>query len=833
VLTFLLLLGIGLHPVERFAREHPGSQRFQSADGQRLVHASGFLVDTGTRRPEDAARAFLSSHGAAFGVTEREILVLKGGPAPGAVGAVHFQRTIEGLPVFGGDLVVGVDEHGRVFLVNGGPVAASVSGRHSFGEVAAQRAAVSSFKGGVRGAGPATVAAGWRAFGASMRAVYRVDFIAQRPAGDWRAFVDGEIGAVLFREDVRSYATAAGRVFEVSPTETLASACSLNGSGHSFCASPVSVTIPNLVTGANLAGSQTTVYNCKGADYPTTPGTVATSCGAPVDAAGGAFNFNFDSTYKDKADDFAAAMAYYHLDKHVSFLKSIDPTLPPAGTTSSGSSRAVRGSLPALVNAFQNAAPLENAFFSGGLDAMVFGQGATADYAYDASVMYHEFTHGAVFAWGGFQLDIDSLGGVIEPKGVNEGTADSMAVSELGRSQIGGFVSATMNPPAPYFRDQNDPNASRTCQGDGTLINQLGTTNPIFINGLDGEEHDDGEIWNGFYWEVYQGLKLGGFKACGGSCDAGPAIQYKAIQLAGGTVPTYDRYWNTFKAAATALFPAQPAVASYVDCVARRRKLDRCDRTIPVYAGEHKLELIQLRFSPFQIALQATGATQFRACGGGSTATTVYARKGAPAQITNIDPTTHAATVTADITFAPFTQACSGGTALFNLPSSGTWYLLLDSPNALPPDSEIYRIDASPNGMASRPAATAATACQKATTLAIAPGSASVAPRGQTAFAATGGSGTGYVWSLPTNGSGGSIDASTGAYTAGPTGNVTDTVRVTDSVGNSASVNVTVTAPPQGGGGGGGCSTGGVPEAALLLLGLTGLLRLRRARISR
>ncbi|MFL5247483.1 MAG: choice-of-anchor D domain-containing protein, partial [Myxococcales bacterium] len=76
----------------------------------------------------------------------------------------------------------------------------------------------------------------------------------------------------------------------------------------------------------------------------------------------------------------------------------------------------------------------------------------------------------------------------------------------------------------------------------------------------------------------------------------------------------------------------------------------------------------------------------------------------------------------------------------------------------------------------------------------VSPGSVTVSPRGGQAFTASGGSGAGYTWSLVTNASGGTIDASTGAYTAGSTPSVNDVVRVTDSLGNSGDRNVTVTA---------------------------------------
>ena len=76
----------------------------------------------------------------------------------------------------------------------------------------------------------------------------------------------------------------------------------------------------------------------------------------------------------------------------------------------------------------------------------------------------------------------------------------------------------------------------------------------------------------------------------------------------------------------------------------------------------------------------------------------------------------------------------------------------------------------------------------------ITPPSATTAPLGKLSFTATGGSGSGYDWSLLTNNSGGSIEASTGKYTAGPTGSVSDTLKVVDSLGNSATATVSVMA---------------------------------------
>lgn len=59
-------------------------------------------------------------------------------------------------------------------------------------------------------------------------------------------------------------------------------------------------------------------------------------------------------------------------------------------------------------------------------------------------------------------------------------------------------------------------------------------------------------------------------------------------------------------------------------------------------------------------------------------------------------------------------------------------------------------------------------------------------------FSTLGGFGA-LTYSIHTNNSGGTINASTGLYTAGSTPSVTDVVRVTDSLSNTTDVNVTVT----------------------------------------
>jgi Zn-dependent metalloprotease len=770
-------------PIDRFVAAHPASLRAAAPGGRQLLHASGFAAqqEGGAQAPEASARAFLSRHGEAFGLFAGQRLLLVQQPAPGEAGLVRFAREVDGLPVFGGELAVGVDGQGRVTSVDGAEAGLSISGGHVLREEVAAAFALRSLGPSARLRSEVAVALGLRARGGLLRAVYRVDFASEEPAAELRTWIDGETGAVLLREDLRLRAAPQGTVYDFSPVETASGPCAPgSGGGRTFCASTSQRPIANLLSSDSLLGTQIMVYNCKGLDAPPSKNQVPGSCQL-VSAQGGAFAFAPDTTWTSKTDDFAAVMAYYHLDKHVTFIKGLDPSTP------TGSGRAIGGTMPALVNVMQGGQPFENAYYSSLLDGMVFGQGAAADYAYDASVMYHEFTHGVVQAWGGFNIDLDAKGGLDEPAAVNEGTADSMAAGDLGRSQIGAFISATEAPASPFLRDLADPAAARSCRGSGALSGKLGISS---IDGLDGEVHDDGEIWNGFFWEVHTGLEGAGIRGCGGACPAAAAILYRTLQTAAaaGGKPTLGSYWQTFEAAAAAVFPANTAVTRYIDCVAKRRGFDKCDRTLPLYSGETHAQFMRLGISALQLFVTTTQASSLSVCGVLAGDATAYLRASVPVALTFSGSS---ANVIADAS-APFNKACSSGKATIPIPGAGTWYLLLSSSAALVPGFNVFVVTASGPGVSARPASSAPGTCTvPGGPLALSPGSASAAPGATVQFSASGGSNSGYVFSLATNGSGGKI-GQTGAYTAGAKGPATDVVQVTDSKGTAVTASVAV-----------------------------------------
>ena len=74
----------------------------------------------------------------------------------------------------------------------------------------------------------------------------------------------------------------------------------------------------------------------------------------------------------------------------------------------------------------------------------------------------------------------------------------------------------------------------------------------------------------------------------------------------------------------------------------------------------------------------------------------------------------------------------------------------------------------------------------------LSPVTLTIATAGTYTFVGLGGYGT-LVYSFQTNNSGGSINSSSGLYTAGATPSVVDTLKVTDSLGNTATATITVT----------------------------------------
>ncbi len=190
-------------PAADFKGDFPAASVVESpAGGGRLTNAFGFEAKGLGDTPEAAARAFLAKYGAAFGIDSRQDLVARNALAPGQVGPVRFERRIDGFPLFDADVVVGVNAGNAVILVNSTEVPSQVTGRARISRKAAILAAKTAIPRLETKDAP-RAQRGFRTSGQAVRPVWRVDFTAARPPGDWRTYVDAETAKVLLRVDLR------------------------------------------------------------------------------------------------------------------------------------------------------------------------------------------------------------------------------------------------------------------------------------------------------------------------------------------------------------------------------------------------------------------------------------------------------------------------------------------------------------------------------------------------------------------------------------------------------------------------------------------------------
>ena len=126
-------------------------------------------------------------------------------------------------------------------------------------------------------------------------------------------------------------------------------------------------------------------------------------------------------------------------------------------------------------------------------DAIVFGQTSNKDLSYDASVIYHEYTHAMVGAGRLSAVFGDAQGLNNLPIAVNEAYADYVSASILGHSEVGTYaltdLDATEICGFPLFEGVEDASRDlarfRSCPED-----------------LVGEVHADGEIYSSALWAI-------------------------------------------------------------------------------------------------------------------------------------------------------------------------------------------------------------------------------------------------------------------------------------------------------------------------------------------
>lgn len=194
-------------------------------------------------------------------------------------------------------------------------------------------------------------------------------------------------------------------------------------------------------------------------------------------------------------------------------------------------------------------------------DAIVFSGTADKNFSFDASVIYHEYTHAILGATRLNATFIDDQGINNLPGALNEAYADYFAATQTGEPLIGGYAlndlaaadfCGTTDEEEPTENYARDLTAARRCPDD-----------------LVAEVHVDSEVFSAALWEIREQF---------GKYEADNIIMYAVTQL----VQTSD----FDSAAATTI---QAALEVYgegardkVQAIFAERNLVQCDRTVPI-----------------------------------------------------------------------------------------------------------------------------------------------------------------------------------------------------------------------------------------------------------
>lgn len=398
--------------------------------------------------PEALARGFLRQHHQALGLSDRDQDLVLGPVRPNLLGTtLRFQRHHLGVPVVPGDVVVHLDDAGRVRWVDNEsrdlPLPREAPSWLSLDAAVAAAEAHLRPRGTLRVPVRARQVLSTR----SGKALPRVEVLiaASEPLGDWLYEISPG-GEVLSRRNLLQFAH--GHVFRPNPVVAEGNP-GLQDQDDSAAAVPASaysrVELPGLDGSGFLTG--TFADTSPGSDRAHEPD--------------GAFVY-------DRSDPrFEEVMVYYHLDFAQRYFQSL-------GFDN------VNNRVQAVD---AHGIPQDNSFYSPATKQLTFGTGGVDD-AEDAEIIWHEYGHSTqddqVPGWGS--------GGHARAMGEAFGDYLGAAVSE----RMNGFQTACIGDWDGVAYSQDDPPCLRRV--DGTKH---------FPEDLEGQYHADGEIWSAALWEIH------------------------------------------------------------------------------------------------------------------------------------------------------------------------------------------------------------------------------------------------------------------------------------------------------------------------------------------
>jgi len=268
------------------------------------------------------------------------------------------------------------------------------------------------------------------------------------PPRDWRIYISTRSGAVLHKENMIKTATGKGMVFDPNPVVTL-NDTKLRDS------KPV----------PDAAYEQVQLRSLSGSGMLDGPYVSTSKTKKRVKSTNGTFLF------KRNQAAFKEVMAYFHIDRMQRYIQSL------------GFKNVNKRAIPVNIAGQKD----DNSFYSPANKSLSFGTGGVDD-AEDAEIVLHEYGHSIQ------DNQVPGFGASKEAGAMGEGFGDYLAGSFFNDAK-----------PAHLQNCIGSWDATAYSSDDPPCLRRLDSKKQ-YPKDIDGEVHDDGEIWSACLWQVRQAM---------------------------------------------------------------------------------------------------------------------------------------------------------------------------------------------------------------------------------------------------------------------------------------------------------------------------------------
>ncbi|MBL0387849.1 M36 family metallopeptidase [Tumebacillus sp. ITR2] len=365
---------------------------------------------------------------------------------------VRYQQTVNGEELFTHQVAVTLDNAGQALLVTSDyvpnlTVETIKTKKLTENEAEAKALADLNVTGGAS-------AMNSRKFGYVVengKAVPAFKVVSHNGEAEVESFVHAENGKVLKKRDLHQNVNGTGKVFNPNPVRTQGSATGLTDNSNRD-----STALTNQLKAVTLQGLDGSGYLRGSYVYIKSKANTFSSTNA--------FNFTRSSS------SFEDVMAYYHIDTVQRYIQTLGFT--------NVNNRAI------TVNT--NASTQDNSWYSPSTKDLTFGTGGVDD-AEDAGIIAHEYGHSIQ------DNQVPGFGATEEGGAMGEGFGDFMgATYEDAVAPNTAFKALIGEWDATSYSSSNPP-----------TLRRLDTTKKYPTN-MDGEVHDDGEIWSHGEYDMAQ-----------------------------------------------------------------------------------------------------------------------------------------------------------------------------------------------------------------------------------------------------------------------------------------------------------------------------------------